>query len=190
LLAVGREMRPPSGVAATGGVAVIAGLVVLAVLLVRIVTPALQRRFDPAVRFYLTALLAGVVDCAFGLMLLSGERGAGRPRLLAAHLTLNLLGLVGLVIVGTLPFVCPIQPARRCRRAKSASTMTDIALRRRGMIDKGGPTRRKHGPRGSRKPTIARVQDRAHSREDERRTGHAYELWRGTPRGPAGHARP
>jgi nitrite reductase (NO-forming) len=104
LLAAGRELRLPTAVATTGGVAVIAGLATLAVLLVRIVTPAVQRRFDPALRFYLAALAAGAAGCGIGVRLLSGTTGIDRTRLLAAHVTLNLLGLVGLVIAGTLPF--------------------------------------------------------------------------------------
>jgi len=71
-------------------------LVVLAVLLARIVIPAVQRRFDPALRAYLTALLAGTVGCGLGVALLSGPTGVERARLLAAHVTLNLLAVGGL----------------------------------------------------------------------------------------------
>jgi nitrite reductase (NO-forming) len=109
LLAAGRELRLPAAVATSGGVAVIAGLATLAVLLVRIVKPAVQRRFDPALRFCLAALAAGVAGCGIGVRLLSGAAGVDRTRLLAAHVMLNLLGLVGLVIAGTLPFFVATQ---------------------------------------------------------------------------------
>ncbi len=122
LLAAGRELHLPDGVAAVGGAAVIAGLVLLAVLLVRTVSGAVQRRFDPALRFYLTGIAAGLAGCAIGVILLLGAHGPTRPRLLAAHVSLNLLGLVGLIVAGTLPFFAATEARTKiCPRATSRS---------------------------------------------------------------------
>jgi nitrite reductase (NO-forming) len=103
VLVLGRELRAPTSVAVGGGAAVIAGLTLLGLLLAGIVRSAVLRRFDPAQRFYLAGLASGILGCGLGLVLLAGA-GADTARVKAAHVTLNLLGLVGLVIVGTLPF--------------------------------------------------------------------------------------
>lgn len=109
LLAAARELQWPSGLVAAGGLLVIVALVVLGVSLQRIVSSGVQRRFDVAVRTYLAALAAGLGGCALGIALVNGLDPPMYGRVRAAHLTLNLLGLVGLVIVGTLPFFTATQ---------------------------------------------------------------------------------
>ncbi len=103
LLVASRELRWPRVLAGLGGVGVIGALLVLALSLQRTARKGVQRRFDAAVRAYLCALLAGVIGSAFGVAMASGLDGSALPRARAAHLTLNLLGLIGLVIVATLP---------------------------------------------------------------------------------------
>jgi hypothetical protein len=74
-----------------------------------------ERRFDPAVAGYLAALTAGTVGVAVGVAMAVGRATVD---LRAAHVTLNLLGLVGLVVGGTLPFSVPpsLGPAWRGTR--------------------------------------------------------------------------
>lgn len=103
-LVLGRELDLPSGVAAAGGGAVVAALVLLGALLVWEVRGGVQRRFVPALRWYVTALVAGVAGAAVGIARVGGLGDGVADRLRAAHLALNLLGLVGLVVAGTLPF--------------------------------------------------------------------------------------
>lgn len=103
LLATAHELQWPSGLIATGGALVIAALVVLGVSLERTVSGGVQRRFDVALRSYLAALAAGLGGCALGIAMATGLDAPMYARVRAAHLTLNLLGLVGLVIAGTLP---------------------------------------------------------------------------------------
>lgn len=103
-LVLGRELDLPSGVAAAGGGAVVAALVLLGALLVWEVRGGVQRRFVPALRWYVTALVAGAAGAAVGIARVSGLGDGVADRLRAAHLALNLLGLVGLVVAGTLPF--------------------------------------------------------------------------------------
>jgi nitrite reductase (NO-forming) len=109
LLATARELQWPSGLVAAGGALVIAALVVLAISLDSIVSGGVQRRFDGARRAYLAALAAGLVGCALGIAMATGLDASTYAGVRAAHLTLNLLGLVGLVIVGTLPFFAATQ---------------------------------------------------------------------------------
>jgi hypothetical protein len=63
-------------------------------------------RFHPALHFYLAALGFGVVGTGLGAAMVTGSDG-----LRDAHVTVNLLGLVGLVIAGTLPFFIATQAA-------------------------------------------------------------------------------
>lgn len=109
LLATARELEWPTSLVAAGGALVILGLVVLGVSLTRTVTSGVQRRFDGSLRAYLAALVAGLGGCALGVAMATGLDVAAYPRLRAAHLTLNLFGLVGLVIAGTLPFFTATQ---------------------------------------------------------------------------------
>lgn len=99
-VALGRQtdFDPAVGVA---GAIYVGGLVVLAVLLVTTVRRGVERRFDVAVVSYVAAIVAGVAGVVLGAAMRIGAFSAtGRP----VHVTLNLLGLVGLVVAGTMPF--------------------------------------------------------------------------------------
>jgi nitrite reductase (NO-forming) len=100
-VAVGRAGGLPHAVVDTAGSLYLAGLVGLAVLLVRTARRGVERRFDPAVAAYLAALAAGLAGVAIGIAMAAGSP---TPQLRATHATVNLLGLVGLVVSGTLPF--------------------------------------------------------------------------------------
>lgn len=102
-LALAREVDAPTSVLATAGLAVIAGLALLAVLLWRIQRTAVQDRFAPVVHHYLVALAFGLVGSALGILLAAGAAPVSADRLRATHLTLNLLGFVGVVVAGTVP---------------------------------------------------------------------------------------
>lgn len=96
------------------GAAVLAALVLLGRSLVATVRPAVQRRFDAALGWYLAALVLGVAGISLGIALGAGALtgpAAGRAR--DAHAVLNVLGLVGLVIAGTLPFFVATQAKMR-----------------------------------------------------------------------------
>lgn len=103
LLVASRELAWPRVLAGLGGVGVIGALLVLGLSLQSTARAGVQRRFDGAVRAYLCALLAGIIGSAFGVAMVGGRIGSALPRVRAAHLTLNLLGLIGFVIVATLP---------------------------------------------------------------------------------------
>lgn len=82
------------------GAGLAAGAVVLlAGVLAFTVSQGSVRRFDPALRFYLVALAFGAAGVGIAPFIPSVESD-----LRTTHAILNLLGLVGLVITGTLPF--------------------------------------------------------------------------------------
>lgn len=98
---VGRRSGAPAAVVGTAGGLYLAGLVGLAVLLVVTARRGTVRRFDPAVASYVAAIAVGIGGTAAGTALASG---ATTVELRPVHLVANLLGLVGLVIGGTMPF--------------------------------------------------------------------------------------
>lgn len=94
-------------VAVVGALLVMGGLVTLAVALVATVRRSLLRRFDLSARFYVLALVAGTIGVGLGGLMVSGIAGAWYSRIRMTHLHLNLIGLVGFTIIGTLPTLLP-----------------------------------------------------------------------------------
>jgi nitrite reductase (NO-forming) len=60
---------------------------------------ALPSRFKPTVRFYLVAAALLPIGAAAGILL---AKDADRDRLVVAHMAINLLGWVGITVIGTL----------------------------------------------------------------------------------------
>jgi len=100
-VAVARELALGAAFVLATGAVYVAGLLLLMVLLVTTAAHGVQRRFDPAVFAYVLALIAGTAGVAIGVVMATGSASSA---LRATHVSLNLLGLVGLVIIGTLPF--------------------------------------------------------------------------------------
>jgi nitrite reductase (NO-forming) len=100
-VAVGRELDLGDWVLAASGATYLAGLLLLAAVLAVTARRGVERRFDPAVAAYLAALAAGIAGVGLGVAM---AVDAPTTELRAAHVTLNVLGLVGLVVGGTLPF--------------------------------------------------------------------------------------
>jgi nitrite reductase (NO-forming) len=132
-IAAARELSWPDAAIGTAAACVVAGLVVLTVLLVRTVRGAVQRRFDAALRTYVVALAAGVVGSALGAAMAIAS-GDWYDRVRNAHLTLNLFGLVGLVIAGTVPFFVAtearvkLSPRASARAAETALAVMTVSL--------------------------------------------------------------
>ncbi len=100
-VAFGREVGVSDIIVGIAGAAYLAGLLLLAGLLIATIRRGVERRFDVAVAFYLAAIAAGVVGVTLGVQLVVGEASVGMR---SAHVTTNVLGLVGLVVAGTMPF--------------------------------------------------------------------------------------
>lgn len=92
---------------AVGAGLMVSGLGLLAFSLWSAVRSSLLRRFDLSARFYLLAVLAGVVGVVLGAVMGAGSAGARFADIRLVHSHLNLIGLVGLTIVGTLPTILP-----------------------------------------------------------------------------------
>lgn len=93
--------------AVVGAVLVGVGLVGLGWILVGVVRRSLLRRFDLATRFYLLAIASGVAGVTLGGVLGAEAAGATYLDVRTTHMHLNLVGLVGFTILGTLPMILP-----------------------------------------------------------------------------------
>jgi nitrite reductase (NO-forming) len=123
-LALTRELGAPVAAIAASGMLVTGALLALAVLLVQVRAKALHRRFHPAIDGYLAAVAVGVGGTIAGLLLATNSSGEHAERLRAAHVVINLLGLVGLVIAATIPYFAATQ-----LRTKVSRRATPFAVR-------------------------------------------------------------
>lgn len=116
---IGVTLTAPPLVWAGAG-ATIAALGILAWSLTTTIRRSLLRRFDLSARFYLLALLSGGVGVTLGGVLGSGMAGPSFPDVRLVHSHLNLLGLVGLTIVGTIPTFLPTVAHHRAVSGREA----------------------------------------------------------------------
>ena len=122
VLVVAGRQADRTALLAIGGACTGAGLVVLIVMLVQISRRAVQARVRPAVTAYIVGAATGVAGVALGAVLGSRDGGEWYGRLRQVHETLNLLGLAGFVVAGTLPFfVATEAKVKMSRRATTAA---------------------------------------------------------------------
>lgn len=107
LVAVGRE-SDTWGLVALGAGLLAAALVLLGGILAWVLRWSATDRFVPAVRGYLVAVGWGIAGITLGAL---ASRGGEMftARVIEAHLVVNLLGLVGLVVLCTLPYFAATQ---------------------------------------------------------------------------------
>lgn len=82
---------------------------------------ALPSRFGATVRYYICASWLLPVGAGLGAIMALGPSGADRDRLLVAHTMVNILGFVGLTVLGTLATLLPTM--LRTRVAEGAETV-------------------------------------------------------------------
>ncbi|HEY9524153.1 MAG TPA: cupredoxin domain-containing protein, partial [Thermopolyspora sp.] len=91
-----------------GGVLVVVAALVHALSLVRQLRGVLPARFAPLVWYYIAAALTLVIGVTLGvIMARPGVAGVAHDRLFVAHLGMNLLGWVGLTVIGTSVLLWP-----------------------------------------------------------------------------------
>lgn len=120
-----------------GAAAVVAALVLLGWSLSSTIRRSLLRRFDLSARFYLLALSSGVVGVTLGAMLGSGTAGESYVSMRLVHSHLNLVGLVGLTIVGTLPTFLPTVAHHRAVSGREAVVAWWMAVAGAGAMFTG-----------------------------------------------------
>lgn len=127
-LVVGRETGR-TWLFVAGGAAVVVAMLCLAAILIRIRRDAVTARFAPAIEAYVSAVLAGAVGMTIGILLGAGRAGSNALELREVHLTLNVFGLIGLVVAGTLPFFAATQVrSKMSPRATPAMMRTTSAV--------------------------------------------------------------
>ncbi len=122
-LVIGRE-TDRTWLFVAGGVTVVTALLALGGILIWVRGRAVTDRFAPAIEAYVAAVVAGASGMSIGIVLGAGDAGTHYLGLRGAHLTLNVFGLAGLVIAGTLPYFSATQA-----RSKMSPRATPVALR-------------------------------------------------------------
>lgn len=128
----GRELGT-TAVTAAGAILVAVGLVLLGGILVSVRRGSQVDRFHPAIEAYLVAVGFGLLGVAIGAVIATDPGGAWWGRLRGAHLLLNVLGLVGITVAGTLPYFVATQarmrmaPSARARRLRADIAVLAIA---------------------------------------------------------------
>ena len=114
-VASGRE-ADVDAVTGTGALLLGIGLGLLGAILLGIRRRSSVDRFHPAIEAYVLAVGFGVIGMAMGAAIAAGDAGDWWGRLRAAHLAVNVLGLVGLVVAGTLPYFVATQARMKMSR--------------------------------------------------------------------------
>lgn len=124
----GRELDTAE-VTAGGALLVATGLVLLGGILVSVRRGSQVDRFHPAIEAYLVAVGFGLLGVAIGAVIATDPAGAWWGRLRAAHLLLNVLGLVGIIVAGTLPYFVATQARMRMSpSARPGRLRADLAV--------------------------------------------------------------
>jgi nitrite reductase (NO-forming) len=103
-----------------GALSVVASLAILGFSIAQTVRRSLLRRFDLSARFYLLACGAGVVGVGLGAFLGTGTSGLEYQAHRLVHSHLNLVGLVGFTIIGTIPTFLPTMAHNRAVSGREA----------------------------------------------------------------------
>jgi nitrite reductase (NO-forming) len=96
------------------------------VALVQLLRAALPARFGTTVRYYVAAAGLLPVGALLGVLMAREDEGPAQPRMLVAHVVVNVLGWVGLTVVGTLVTLWPTM--LRTRIADGAERASRRAL--------------------------------------------------------------
>ncbi len=97
------------------------GLVVLAWILIGITRRSLLRRFGLSSRFYLLGIAAGTIGVTLGGLMGGGWAGSRYLDFRVTHMHLNVVGMVGFTIVGTLPTLLPTMARHKMVSGREAT---------------------------------------------------------------------
>ncbi|MCB1255830.1 MAG: hypothetical protein KDB26_01900 [Microthrixaceae bacterium] len=127
-VATGRELGSDSSagkaLVGIGGTGVIVALVLLIVSLVKIRKGAVTDRYVPAIWGYVAAACFGIVGVSLGAVIASGGLVDDYNTIRGIHLTANALGLVGIVILSTLPYFLATQARMKMAKVATAQRIS------------------------------------------------------------------
>lgn len=125
VVTVGRAADLGDGVTTAGAALYGAGLLVLGVVLVTAAHRGSQGRFRPAVVAYVAAIASVIVGATVGAVMATTAASTTQR---GAHVTLNLLGFVGVTIGGTLPFFASTVGRSKMSRAATPRRLVTITV--------------------------------------------------------------
>ncbi|MEO6122631.1 MAG: hypothetical protein ABIR32_02900 [Ilumatobacteraceae bacterium] len=111
-----------------GAAIVVIAILALAMMLVWVRRQAVTNRFSPAIESYAAAVVAGAVGMSVGIVLGTGRAGIRAGDLRDVHLIINIFGLIGLAIAGTLPYFAATQVRTKMSRWATPRAMRATLL--------------------------------------------------------------
>lgn len=133
-----RRLDAPAWTTVVTALVVVLALAVLAAALLGVRRHARVDRFLPAIDGYLVALAAGALGSLAGALLAGGvldDLAGGRigvgelhARVRGAHMTLNLFGMVGLVVASTLPYMSATQSRSKMSRRATPGAVWSVIV--------------------------------------------------------------
>jgi nitrite reductase (NO-forming) len=133
VVVVGREIQISDVIVAAGGSSVIASLFLLGVLLVVIRRTAPLSRFHAAIDGYVVAVAFGIGGSVLGVLMVL-DAGTDLHRTRDVHIASNLLGLVGIVVLCTVPtFVATLARTKPSRHLTPNRLRGLVALMAAGV---------------------------------------------------------
>ncbi len=134
VLVVGGVVLARWGVTVTGAAAIIVASGTHTALLVRQIRRSLPARFAPTVRFYVVAAVLLVLGAAIGAILARDISQALHERLQVAHVTLNVLGWIGMTVLGTLITLWPTVLGTRIEQGCAAMAIRALPVLTAGVV--------------------------------------------------------
>lgn len=116
------------GLIGAGATAVIVALALLIANLVGVYRGAVTDRYKPALIGYVIAMAFGIVGVVLGGTIASGGLESDYNRIRGVHLSANALGLVGIVIISTLPFFLATQARMKMAREATPGRITAVII--------------------------------------------------------------
>jgi len=121
-------------VTVAGAAAIIVAAGAHATLLVRQIRRSLPARFAPTVRFYVVAASLLPLGVAIGVILARDVSGDLHERLHVAHVILNVLGWIGLTVLGTLVTLWPTVLGARITQAEASLAIKALPVLASGVV--------------------------------------------------------
>lgn len=109
-----------------GAALVLIAMLILIFILISIRSKAQTKRFSPAIEAYVAAIVLGTIGMSIGTILGNGYFSHKGYELRQVHLALNLYGLIGLIIAGTLPYFAATQVRSKMSKRATPKTMRTL----------------------------------------------------------------
>ena len=124
-ISLGREMKNVK-IFEFGAGLVFVSMFILIYILIVVRSQAQTKRFCPVIEAYIAGIITGTIGIFIGVLLGRGYVSYRPYELREVHIILNLYGLIGLIIAGTLPFFVATQVRSKMSKRATPKVMRTI----------------------------------------------------------------